>query len=119
MDRSSVGSEARFEAYVEALIDVIGHADRPEPMRAYCTGLLLPVDRKSVEPIAAATAPCEVSAKHQSLLHFVGKAPWSDDAVMAKVRAIVLPAIERSGPVRAWIVDDTGFPKKGTHSVGV
>jgi SRSO17 transposase len=119
MDRSSFGSEARFEAYVEALIDVIGHADRAEPMRDYCTGLLLPVDRKSVEPIAAATAPSRTSAKHQSLLHFVGNAAWSDDAVMAQVRAFVLPAIERSGPIRAWIVDDTGFPKKGKHSVGV
>ena len=119
MDRSSVGSEARFEAFVEALSGVMGHADRAEPLRDYCTGLLLPVDRKSVEPIAAATAPCAVSAKHQSLLHFVGQAPWLDDAVMAKVRAMVLPVIERSGPVRAWIVDDTGFPKKGKHSVGV
>ena len=119
MDRSSVESEARFETYVEALSGVMGHADRAEPLRDYCTGLLLPVDRKSVEPIAAATAPCEVSAKHQSLLHFVGQAPWLDDAVMAKVRAMVLPAIERSGPVRAWIIDDTGFPKKGKHSVGV
>lgn len=69
--------------------------------------------------MAAATAPAQVSAKHQSLLHFVGKAPWSDEAVMAKVRDLVLPALERSGPIRAWIIDDTGFPKKGKHSVGV
>jgi SRSO17 transposase len=119
MDRSCSKSEARFEAYVEDLIQVIGHADRAEPMRNYCTGLLLPLDRKSVEPMAAATAPAQVSAKHQSLLHFVGKAPWSDEAVMAKVRDFVLPTIERSGPIRAWIIDDTGFPKKGKHSVGV
>ena len=119
MDRSISRSETRFEAYVEDLIAVIGHADRAAPMRDYCTGLLLPVARKSVEPIAAATEPARVSAKHQSLLHFVGKAPWPDEAVLAKVRAAVLPAIERSGPVRAWIIDDTGFPKKGKHSVGV
>ena len=119
MDRSSSRSEARFARYVEDLIQVIGHADRAVPMRDYCTGLLLPVERKSVEPMAAATAPAQVSAKHQSLLHFVGKAPWSDEAVMTKVRDVVLPAIERSGPIRAWIVDDTGFPKKGKHSVGV
>ena len=116
---SSRDSEARFEAYVEDLISVIGHADRADPMRDYCTGLLLPVERKSVEPMAAATAPARVSAKHQSLLHFVGKAPWSDEAVLSKVRDLVLPTIERSGPIRAWIVDDTGFPKKGNHSVGV
>jgi SRSO17 transposase len=119
MNRFSAGSEARFKAYVEDLIQVIGHADRSDPMRDYCTGLLLPVERKSVEPMAAATAPARVSAKHQSLLHFVGKAPWSDEAVLSKVRDLVLPTIERSGPIRAWIVDDTGFPKKGNHSVGV
>jgi SRSO17 transposase len=80
---------------------------------------LLPGERKSVEPLAAVTAPGRVSAKHQSLLHFVGQAPWSDDALLARVRQGVLPLIERHGPIRAWIVDDTGFPKKGVHSVGV
>lgn len=57
MDRSSSSSEARFARYVEDLIQVIGHADRAEPLRAYCTGMLLPLERKSVEPMAAATAP--------------------------------------------------------------
>jgi SRSO17 transposase len=72
-------SEAAFDAYVEALIGVIGHADRAEPLRDYCLGLMMPVERKSVEPLAAVTAPSRVAAKHQSLLHFVGQAPWSDD----------------------------------------
>ena len=119
MDLSGRGSEERFKAYVEALIGVIGHADRAAPLRDYCSGLLLPVARKSVEPLAAATAPARVSAQHQSLLHFVGQAGWSDEAVLAKVRDLVLPTIERSGPIRAWIVDDTAIPKKGKHSVGV
>ena len=61
----------------------------------------------------------QVAAKHQSLLHFVGNAPWSDGAMLGKVAELVLPAIERSGPVEAWIINDTGFPKKGRHSVGV
>lgn len=109
-----------FDAYVEALIGVIGHADRAEPLRDYCLGLMMPVARKSVEPLAAITAPARVSAKHQSLLHFVGQAPWSDDALIARVCDWVLPRmIERGGPITAWIIDDTGFPKKGTHSVGV
>jgi SRSO17 transposase len=69
--------------------------------------------------MAAATAPAQVSAKHQSLLHVVGKAPWSDKAVMAKVCEQVLPALEQSGPIRAWIIDDMGFPKKRKHSIGV
>ena len=66
-----------------------------------------------------AVAPARVSAKHQSLLHLVGQAAWSDEAVLAKVRELVLPAIEAQGKIEAWIVDDTGFAKKGVHSVGV
>jgi SRSO17 transposase len=116
---SSEGSEARFAAYVEALGAVLGHADRQEPMRDYCLELLMPIERKSVEPMVAVTAPAQVAAKHQSLLHFVGNAPWSDAAMLARVGQLVLPAIERSGPIEAWIIDDTGFPKKGRHSVGV
>jgi SRSO17 transposase len=112
-------SEVRFAAYVAALAGVIGHADRATPLRDYCTGLLMPAERKSVEPMAAVTAPARVAAQHQSLRHFVGQAPWSDAAVLTKVRALVLPVIERTGPIEAWIIDDTGFPKKGRHSVGV
>ncbi len=119
MDTWTDKSEAAFEAYVEALIGVIGHADRAEPLKDYCVGLLMPLERKSVEPLAAVTAPARVAAKHQSLLHFVGQARWSDAALLARVREWVLPQIERRGAIRAWIVDDTGFPKKGKHSVGV
>src|SRR5215213_11585355 len=84
--RSQQGSDARFAAYVEALTSVIGHADRAAPLRAYCTGLLMPAERKSVEPIAAVTAPARVAAQHQSLLHFVANAPWSDAALLRRVR---------------------------------
>ena len=117
---SSEGSEARFAAYVEALGTVLGHADRQRPMHEYCLGLLMPIERKSVEPMAAVAAPAQVAAKHQSLLHFVGIAPWSDAAMLAeaKVGELVLPAIMRSGPIKAWIIDDMAFPKKGRHSVG-
>jgi len=111
--------EARFRAYAEKLSTALGHADRVEPFQAYCTGLLLPVERKSVEPMAAQLAPDQVSAKHQSLHHFVAKASWSDDAVMKAIRDYVLPKMQSQGPILAWIVDDTGFPKKGKHSVGV
>ena len=111
--------EARFRAYAEKLSTALGHADRVEPFQAYCTGLLLPVERKSVEPMAAQLAPGHVSAKHQSLHHFVAKAAWSDGAVMKAVRDYALPKMQNQGPILAWIVDDTGFPKKGKHSVGV
>src|SRR6266567_2784483 len=117
--RRSEGSESRFSKYVEGIVSVIGHADRARPLRDYCVGLVLPCERKSVEPMAAVTAPERVSAQHQSLLHFVNQAPWSDDRVLAKVREMVMPAIERHGPIEAWIIDDTGLPKKGRHSVGV
>jgi SRSO17 transposase len=120
MDELEGGRTAAFETYVEALVGVIGHADRVEPLRDYCLGLMMPVARKSVEPLAAVTAPARVSAKHQSLLHFVGQSPWSDQALLARVRDWTLPRmVERGGPITAWIVDDTGFPKKGKHSVGV
>lgn len=112
-------SEARFAAYVEGLSSVIGHADRTRPLRDYCTGLMLPGERKSVEPMAARTAPARTAAQHQSLLHFVGVATWSDEKVLAKVREMVLPAIKKDGPIEAWIIDDTSFPKQGKHSVGV
>jgi len=112
-------SDERFSRYVERLAEVIGHADRVNPLRDYCTGLMLPCERKSVEPMAAVTAPGRTAAQHQSLLHFVGQASWSDDKVLAQVCETVLPAIERDGPIEAWIIDDTGYPKKGKHSVGV
>jgi SRSO17 transposase len=120
MDLQVLGeSETRFRAYVDALSSVIGHADRKRPLEDYCVGLMGPSERKSVEPIAAVTAPGRTAAQHQSLLHFVGESNWSDEKVLAKVREMVLPAIERHGAIEAWIIDDTGFPKKGMHSVGV
>jgi SRSO17 transposase len=112
-------SDRRFSVYVEGLAGVIGHADRVGPLRDYCTGLILPGDRKSVEPMAARTAPSRTAAQHQSLLHFVGVAEWSDEQVLGKVRELVLPALTRQEAVTAWIIDDTSFPKQGHHSVGV
>jgi SRSO17 transposase len=119
MNLRATDSEPRFAAYVEGLVSVIGHADRAGPLHDYCVGLMLPGERKSVEPMAAKTAPARTSAQHQSLLHFVGAAAWSDERVLSKVCAMVLPEIERHGPIEAWIIDDTGFPKQGSHSVGV
>jgi SRSO17 transposase len=117
--RMADGSDTRFADYVEELGSVIGHADRVAPLEAYCTGLLLPCERKSVEPMAALMAPTRVSAQHQSLLHFISQGAWSDEKVLGKVREMVVPEMERHGPIEAWIIDDTGFPKQGKHSVGV
>ena len=120
MDLQGDGEQVeRFTAYLGELASVIGHVDRIGPLRDYCTGLLLPAERKSVEPMAAMTAPAGTAAQHQSLLHFVGKGNWSDEKLLEKVREIVLPKIVALGPISAWIIDDTSFPKKGKHSVGV
>lgn len=112
-------SEARFSSYVEELSACLGHADRMAPFRSYCTGLLLPGERKSVEPMAARLRPDRTSAEHQSLLHFVGQSCWDELALLRAVRTAVVPVMTELHPIEAWIVDDTGIPKKGRHSVGV
>ena len=114
-----MGLNVRVERYVERLSGALDHADRCEPFRDYCTGLLLSGERKSIEPIAARVSPRRVSAAHQSLHHFVAQADWSDAALLGAVREQVLPKIERRQAIAVWIVDDTGYPKKGRHSVGV
>jgi SRSO17 transposase len=112
-------TEQRFDQYMSTIISSIGHADRTVPMRDYCYGLLLPGERKSIEPMAARVDPAHLPAKHQSMHHFIADAPWSDEAVMRAIIEYTIPIIETNAPIDAWIVDDTGFPKKGRHSVGV
>lgn len=111
--------EDRFESYLQLLSDVLGHRDREEPLRAYLAGLCLPGERKSIEPMAARVDPRHVQARHQSLHHFVSNAPWDAVALLRVARQWVLDQMDRHGAVAAWIVDDTGIPKKGRHSVGV
>ena len=104
---------------MDGLAKAAGHADRHTPLKNYCTGLLLPGERKSVEPMAARLARDNVRRMHQSLHRLVADAPWSDEEMLAQVRRQVLCRLERHGPVVAWMVDDTGFPKRGKHSAGV
>jgi SRSO17 transposase len=108
----------RFEEFLEHLASGLGHADRHEGLRGYCTGLMLPLSRKSVEPMAARVDPVHASARHQSLHHFVAKAEWSDEQMLRRVCQWVVPKMDFSEG-GWWIIDDTGFPKKGRHSVGV
>lgn len=96
----------------------MGHADRHEGLKGYCCGVMLPLERKSVEPLAAHLDPRRVRALHQSLHHFVAKSEWSDAAVLARARAHVVAAMDPDER-RYWIVDGTGFCKHGRHSVGV
>jgi SRSO17 transposase len=113
------GQQKRFAAYLDRLAEAAGHLDRAEPVKNYCKGLLLAGERKSVEPMAARLAPENVRRMHQSLHHVVADAPWSDEAMLECVRGYVLAAMTKQEPVIGWIVDDTGFPKKGKESVGV
>ncbi len=119
MSNTPDARERRFRDYVERLARALGHEDRREPLRAYLTGLCLSGDRKSIEPMAARIDPRHVRARHQSMHHFVANAPWDDSAVLRIARDVVLAQMERHGPAAAWVVDDTSFPKKGRHSVGV
>src|SRR5689334_958491 len=107
------GWEERFGNYVERLGDVLGHADRRAPLRAYCAGLLLPGERKSVEPMAARVDPARVGAAHQSLHHFVAKAAWDDAALLRAVRDYALPALLERGPIRGHAIERTQIHAKG------
>ena len=107
-----------FEQFMAHLAKGLGHADRQAGLSGYCTGLMLPLSRKSVEPMAARLDPLHASARHQSLHHFVAKAQWSDAELLKRVAKWVVPRMDLSAGAW-WIIDDTGFPKKGSHSVGV
>ena len=109
----------RLKSYLTRLSGCLGHADRDEPLHDYLHGLLMPGERKSIEPMAARLSPKSVSSKHQSLHHFVSDSPWQEERLLAAVRAEVLPLFEPLGGIAAWIIDDTGMPKKGRDSVGV
>ena len=113
-----MGASERFERYMEHLAAGLGHADRYAGLKGYCTGLILPGARKSVEPMAARIDPLRAGARHQALHHFVAQAEWSDEEMLRRVAQWVVPKMDFSGG-GFWIIDDTAFPKKGIHSVGV
>jgi SRSO17 transposase len=107
-----------FEQYMGHLSEGLGHADRHAGLLGYCTGLMSPLSRKSVEPMAAHVDPLKLSSRHQSLHHFVADANWSDEQMLLRVCQWVVPLMDFSDD-GWWIIDDTGFPKQGRHSVGV
>jgi SRSO17 transposase len=115
-----ISLKTRFEQYAGAMACALEHADRAAPMQWYLQGLMLPGGRKSVEPMAARVRPQAVRSAHQSMHHLVSTSAWSDEALLAAVAEQVLPVLTRGGTESCfWIIDDSGFPKKGTHSVGV
>src|SRR6202051_5251768 len=102
----------RFEEYVSLIAQALGHADRVEPFRGYCTGLMLPVKRKSVEPMAAHLSPDRVRSEHQRLHHFVADAPWSDQAVLDTVCSYALERLGgRAGSPEGVVLDLCGVTR--------
>jgi len=112
--------ESRFERYADVMVEALGHADRATPARWYLRGLMLPGQRKSVEPMAARVHPQDVRSAHQSMHHLVADSEWSDTALLAAVALEVVPVLSEAGQAPCfWIIDDTGYRKYGKHSVGV
>jgi len=110
--------ESRFERYCEVLVKALGHASREQPACWYLRGLMLPGERKSVEPMAARVQPQDVRSAHQRMHHLVADSEWSDQALLSAVAGKVAPVLSHGGPCY-WIIDDTGMRKYGEHSVGV
>jgi SRSO17 transposase len=111
--------ERRFQDYVEDLGAVVGNDARRRGLGDYLGGLLLPGERKSMEPIAERLESENVSRRHQSIQHFVSEASWRDGPVRERVLGRVVPAMQSRGAIEHWIVDDTTLLKSGRHSVGV
>ena len=111
----------RIESYLARIGEVLGNAERRASFAVYAMGLFGSAERKSVEPMAALVCrnPKKMDAAHQRLLHFVSSAPWDDRAVRRVAAHYAIDAMDEREPVEAWILDDTGFLKQGTHSVGV
>jgi SRSO17 transposase len=115
----SVRLESRFERYGEAVVQSLGHADRHRPAQWYMKGLMLPGERKSIEPMAARVHPENVRSAHQAMHHLVADAPWDDRAMLDAVAEQVVPELLKKQRRCWWILDDTAHAKKGRHSVGV
>ena len=102
----------RMDQFLTDLVEPIGRSERRHWAAVYVRGLLLDGERKSIEPLAARLPDGNV----QALQQFIGQSPWGWDAVWERLGKRMTAELE---PESAWVVDDTGFPKQGSHSVGV
>lgn len=111
----------RLDDYLGRIGEVLGNQKRRASFATYAMGVLGDGARKSVEPIAARACgdPEKADAAHQRLLHFLVDSTWDDQAVRGTAAREALGAMTERGPVVAWVIDDTGLLKQGTHSVGV
>jgi len=113
--------QRRLAEYLSRIGEILGHDRRRASFATYALGLLSDAERKSIEPIAARSCADDeqVSAVHQQLQHFITDSPWSDREVRRGAARYAIEALSAREPVETWQIDDTGFLKQGTHSVGV
>jgi SRSO17 transposase len=116
-----VAGQRRLSEFFDLIGRILGRKGRRESFALYAQGIFGDGERKSIEPIAARACadPARANAEHQRLLHFALDAPWSDHDVRLAAARYALDAMTARQPVDSWIVDDTGFLKQGSHSVGV
>jgi SRSO17 transposase len=111
--------------HLKLYLDGLGKLLRDKRQRAsfatYALGLLTDGERKSMEPIAARAcgSPEQTNAFHERLVHFAGSAAWRDEPIRRHATRHAVAAMQEQGPIRTWVVDDTGFLKQGKHSPGV
>ena len=118
---SEIAVAARLEEFFGGVGSLLKDRRKRESFAMYALGILGDGERKSVEPIAARACPdpSQVNNVHSKLVYFLAESKWDDRAVRLHSARYALDALQRRGPVTAWIIDDTGFLKQGTHSVGV
>jgi SRSO17 transposase len=116
-----VAAQRRLDEYFSLIGSYLSNKNQRASYAMYAIGLFGESSRKSMEPIAAQLCPDPeaVEAVHNRLQHFLVDAPWSDREVRRAAARYAVEAMTQRSPVVAWIIDDTGFLKQGTHSVGV
>lgn len=115
-------SDARLDAFADQLVAALrksGWSGSEEAFCNYCCGLLLPGERKSMEPIAARLDPWHTQACYASIQRLITDSEWDPQVVLDASRAYALPFMSSRGRIEAWIGDDTSYPKQGRFSVGV
>lgn len=106
-----MNSVAQFTNFITPLVAGLGRSERRRAAAHYVEGLLMPGQRKSIEPLAA-----RLGVDSQSLQQLVTSSPWDEETVWRSIRQELIPHLE---PLEAWVVDETGWLKQGRHSVGV
>jgi SRSO17 transposase len=119
--RLQANSVERWDCYLDGLGSTLRNKRQRASFALYALGLLSDGERKSLEPIAARAAadPARTHAVHEQLIHFLGAAPWQDEPVRHFATNYAVQAMQAHGPIRTWVIDDTGFIKQGKHSPGV